>query len=332
MPDKGFYKIIADELATKKVDAAIWTQAIAIAEGDPDRTQAAYIRLRFLDLKKSAPRQTTTPAQAKPLAATAPIADGLTRMRAELTRRLRAQGKSSLYSTLSVSPDASDAIITSAIADIEARAMTGAETPSAEFRYAKETLGDPVLRERYDRKLLDGLLNEDQAPARQLPYEVVVANDYSWWQSRKMSVIIGVASITLLGYLALGFFKAKNGHEIQKEVVDVQREAVHSITETEQQRAQAAIEQQNRNQELMEQRQRDEWSYRVQMAEQQREIQQREQDRRDAMDRERVKAQQQQQDNMRAQREKQYWACMNQQLGMRDVSSYDASARCAMYH
>ncbi len=334
MQDKDIYKVIADELATKKADPALWTQAIAMAEGDADKTQAAYIRLRFADLRKAAAAPAAAAQDASRPPAIPNAADArLSRMRSELERRLRTQGKPSLYSTLSLHADASDAVVSSAIADVEARAEAGTGVTPAEFKYAKETLGDPALREQYDRNLLESLLGDEPSQVRPLAYEPA-GNDHSWWESRKTSVIIGVLSITLLGYLGLGFFKARGGHEIQKEALDVQRSLVttvqqqtQSAMELKSQAVQAEIDQRNRSLSLIEERQRQEADMRVRIAEQQIDQQRREQERRDEM----LKMQQQQAENVRIQREKQYWACMNQQLGLRDVSSYDASARCSMY-
>lgn len=57
-----------------------------------------------------------------------------------------------------------------------------------------------------------------------------------------------------------------------------------------------------------------------------------EQERRDQTNQQRMKLQQDQIENQRISREKQYYACLNQQLlSQRDVTSADASARCSMY-
>lgn len=342
MPDKVFYQIIADELAAKKMDAVLWTKAIAIADGDSDKTQAAYIRLRFLDLKHSALSQTASPlginsSRTKP----EPLDSGPSRMRSELTKKLHAQRKSSLYSILGLQPDASDAVVAAAIADFESRDQVGSSLSMAEFKYAKETLGNSVLREQYDRTLLNSMLNDGNGQVSSYTCETA-DNESSWWESSKTSAIIGVLFLALFGYLALGFFKARSGHEIQKEVigvqrdtvgiqrdvVDVQRDAVQSASDINKLKIQADIDMRQRSLGIAEEAQRRQMDNQAQFQERQRQ----EQERRNAMEQERQKLQQQQAENLKVQREKQYWACINQQLSLRNATNSDAYARCAMYH
>ena len=53
MTDEILYRTIGAELEGTK-DAAAWAQALAEANGDPARTEAAYVRLRLQALKKAA--------------------------------------------------------------------------------------------------------------------------------------------------------------------------------------------------------------------------------------------------------------------------------------
>ena len=254
MSDKVFYNVIADELKFKTMDVALWTQAIATAEGNPDKTEAAYIRLRFLDLKKS-------PSSALKLTAVdtknteieiKPIDSELLQLRAKLAKKLLSQGKHSLYSTLGLYPDASDAVVTSAIADFESRNQDG--VTSSEFKYAKNTLGNPGLRAQYDRKLLESVSNDVQSTTYH--YASDTKNAESWWESRKISVIITVLSVGLFGYLGLNYYKEHNNHELQKESIDTQRDIVSSTTDTDQMKVQADIDFKNQALRIADERQR----------------------------------------------------------------------------
>lgn len=330
MSDKAFYKVIADELKFKTMDVALWTQAIATAEGNPDKTEAAYIRLRFLDLKKS-------PSSALKLTAVdtknteieiKPINGELLQLRAKLAKKLLSQGKHSLYSTLGLYPDASDAVVTSAIADFESRNQDG--VTSSEFKYAKNTLGNPGLREQYDRKLLESVSNDLQSTTYH--YAADTKNAESWWESRKISVIITVLSVGLFGYLGLNYYKEHNNHELQKESIDTQRDIVSSTTDTDQMKAQADIDFRNQALRIADERQRREMDLSTNATERLLEQQRLEQERRDQANQQRMKLQQDQAENQRISREKQYYACLNQQLlSQRDVTNADASARCSMY-
>ncbi len=330
MSDKVFYKVIADELKFKTMDVALWTQAIATAEGNPDKTEAAYIRLRFLDLKKS-------PSSALKLTAVdtknteieiKPIDSELLQLRAKLAKKLLSQGKHSLYSTLGLYPDASDAVVTSAIADFESRNQDG--VTSSEFKYAKNTLGNPGLRAQYDRKLLESVSNDVQSTTYH--YASDTKNAESWWESRKISVIITVLSVGLFGYLGLNYYKEHNNHELQKESIDTQRDIVSSTTDTDQMKVQADIDFKNQALRIADERQRREMDLSTNATERLLEQQRLEQERRDQANQQRMKLQQDQAENQRISREKQYYACLNQQLlSQRDVTNADASARCSMY-
>jgi hypothetical protein len=344
MPDKKFYQIIADELKTKNVDSALWIQAKATAEGDADKTEAIYIRLRYLDLKKSLLLPINSLSLVndnKQVPEVKSQVSELTKLRSELAKKLLIQGKKSLYSTLKLHPDASDAVIAASIADLESSNLADSGISQAEFKYAKDTLSHADLREQYDRQLLISLYSIPKPYKSN--YVEEASHGFSWWESRKTSIIIGVLSITLFGYLWINYQREHHGSEIQKEAVDVVKDAVHSNANTEQIRTQADIELKTRALSLTEERQRQDLELRNRAADQILYQQRTMQEALIQSDLQRQQAEQQRQqaqkeqfekqaENNRIAREKQYYACMNQQLlSQRDVTNADASARCAMY-
>lgn len=330
MSDKEIYQVIADELKNNSIDPALWTQAKEAAGGDPDKTEAGYIRLRFLDIVKSkspAPRvisPTITPAAPKP----AIRDDELSRIRAELAKKLAAQQKHSLYSTLKLQPDASDTVIAAAIDDLETGSPAGNGVNLAEFNYAKNTLRDPDLRAQYDRQLLESISYQGARPYRSVAEP---AYEGSWWESRKTSVIIGVLSVVLLGYLGLGYLQNHNSTKLQKEAIESQKEATQTSADIEKMRTQADIKYKNDALRAQEDRQNQELALRARATDQILEQQRRSQENQRLAEEQRQKIQQEQVENQRINREKQYWACMNQQMSQRDANSFDASARCSMY-
>jgi hypothetical protein len=327
MSDKEIYQIIADELKTKNIDTALWIQAKETAEGDPDKTEAAYIRLRFLDLIKSS---RPLPQSISPVGSTNTATnDGLSRMRTELAKKLLNQGKHSLYSTLKLQPDASDAVIATAIGDLESTNLAGSGINPAEFKYAKDTLSNPDLREQYDRKLLESTSNITK-PQQSYAVEEMY-NGHSWWESSKTSVIIGVLSLVLVGYLGLNYLKERHGNELQKIAVESQKEAAHTISDTTQMRTQADIDLRAEALRLAAERQNQDMAFRARTADQILEQQRVMQENRIQADQQRQKAQQDQAENLRIMKEKQYWNCMNQQMSQRDGNSYTAGVRCAAY-
>jgi hypothetical protein len=337
MSDKEIYQIIADELKTKNLDTALWIQAKGTAGGDPDKTEAAYIRLRYSDLiKSSLPPQKSNPLviSTNTVSAVKSRLDEIVLMRAELAKKLLSQGKHSLYSILKIHPDASDAVVATAIGDLESGNLVEPGNTPAEYKYAKDTLGNPNLREQYDRQLLASLSNNISKPYRTYAAEEM-DYQYSWWESRKTSIIIGVLSLTILGYLGLNFLKERHGSEIQKQAVDSQTEAVHTISDATQMKTQADIDLRAEALRLAAEKQNQDMELRARAADQAYEQQRMMQESRMQAEQQRQKAQQDQAENLRVMREKQYWACMNQQLtvqlSQRNGSNYDASARCAMY-
>lgn len=337
MSDKEFYQIIADELKSRTMDSALWTQAIATAEGNPDKTEASYIRLRFLDLKKTAlPSLQLTSLERSTTNYEAKAPDGqLLQLRAQLARKILSQNRPSLYSILGLQPDASDAIVASVIADFEA---SGHENlGSAEFKYAKNTLGNSNLREQYDRKLFEST-SSDYKSTSQAYAGQGFSDDDSWLSSNK-SFIVSITVIVLLGYFSLTYYKERNNRESQKESIGVQRDAVISTTDTnqaivqtEQMKAQADIEFRNQALRIVDERQRQELEYRANTTDRVFEQRRQEQERREIAEQQRIKLQQDQVEAQKISMEKQYYACLNQQLlSSREMTQADAYARCAMY-
>ena len=328
--DKELYQVIADELKSKTMDAALWTQATAAGEGAADKTEVAYIRLRFQDLKRSALQQTSAvPRNNTPL-----MMQGnteLAQLRTALAKRLQMQGRTSLYSTLALQPEASDEIVATAITDFETRHQGGHTALSAEFKYARDTLGDPALREQYDRKLFSSLANDMHTASRSYSADSVNGG-YSAMESSRMPHIIGILFIGVVGYLGLDYYKEKNKNDIQQKAVETVREISQSTVDTNQLRTQADIDLRNQAMHLEEERQRQELELRSNATNRLLEQQRLDQERRVQADQQRLAAQQAQAESMRASREKQYYACMNQQLlSQRDATSADAYARCAAY-
>lgn len=329
--DKEIYRLIADEMTAQKMDAALWIQATALAEGDPGKREAAYIRLRFDDLKKSLPSPSL--GNEKSAEASSSPDDGMLRMRSELNNKIRMHGKPSLYSTLALQPDANDMAVAEAIAELEAGGLNGSAASTAEFKYAKTILGNPEMRKQYDRKLMKEILSYENGAVRTYAHEAK-GDDAAWWSARNTSAVIGILFVALLGYWVLDYFRVANGHEIQKsevavqnDAVEVQRAAVQSAVEIEQQRIRAENETRQRSMAMSEESQRRAMDYQLQSQERMR----MEQENRNALTREREKQQQQQTENFKAQREKQFWSCINQQLDYRDMTTSEAYARCGMY-
>lgn len=318
--DKELYNIIADEMSTKTMDPALWTQALAIAEGNPNKAQAAYIKLRFVELRRAAASQPAAQA-----AAASPKDSELAQLRTELARRLLAEGKSSFYQTLGVPPEASDASIASAIELLG----TQERGLAPEFRYAKETLGNPQARENYDRTMLSNLrLGRTVTYSSASNYDRG-SFDSSWWNTTKTSVIIGILAIAVVGYLGLGFFKEKGGQRIQEQTLGVQREAIQSTTNLEQVNSTRILDA------AQDARERE-----AQMRDRQLDNQRLEQERRYDLEQQRMELQRQQMasqqqqrqeqaERSREQREKQYWACVNSQISVYQPSGSSAMARCA---
>jgi hypothetical protein len=333
--DKELYTIIADEISTKTMDQALWTQALAIAEGNPNKAQAAYIKLRFVELRRSvAPREPDANIGKIMMPAAIRKDSELAQLRTDLARRLRAQGKSSFYEILGVSSDASDASIASAIQAMEVQLQEHGLTP--EFRYAKETLGNPQARENYDRMMLDTLRQDTRVLNSSSASYSRESGEGSWWNTTKTSVLVGVAAIAVVGYLGLGFFKEKGGQTIQERAIDMQRDALKSSTDIIKSTTDGNQANTARVIDAAQEAREREMDIREQQVESMRESQ----ERRDELQREQFELQKQQMANqqqqrqeqtekIQQQREKQFWACVNQQINVYQPSGTTAMSRCA---
>lgn len=329
MSDKALYQIIADELKNKTMDAALWTQAYATAEGNADKTEAGYIRLRFLDLKKNAPQGSPQTVVARAEPSIRQVDGELIQLRSKLARKLYSQGKHSLYTTLGLNADASEAVVAAAIADLEVNGVSATGISPAEFKYAKDTLGNAAAREQYDRQLMDSLSDRHMTAQH---YTAVMDGGHSWWESGRIAFVIGVLSVALFGYLGLNYFKARNDHEVLKQTVETEREVAVSASDSNQARVQADIDFRNRALRAEEELLRQEQQYRASTTDRVLEQQRLEQERRAQADQQRLALQQEQAEKLRVSREKQYYACLNQYLlSQRNVTNADAYARCAMY-
>lgn len=154
------YKVIAGELQDGKQDISTWTQAFADADGDDAKTKARYIRLRLAQLKGGVAAHSLVTVPAPILPAHAAQSNGLSAysdpgsVRDALALQLAESGRRSLYSQLNLHASSSDADIQRGISAVKEKESLGAAL-SAEEQYAIQTLGDPVSREHYDRRLLD---------------------------------------------------------------------------------------------------------------------------------------------------------------------------------
>jgi len=328
MSDDDLYTIIANELKLNRTNTAIWTRAFAESAGDPEKTKAIYIRYRFLSLKSK--NQPTRPASAAGSAFVPQNSSSeLGILRGQLAEALRNSNSSSFYSTLGLTPEVNETDLRPAISNYESQVASGAASTSPEFRYAKETLSDPKTREAYDRRLLVKLSQGATGTVVQSsPVGSEIESDsvfISWWNSRKTSVIVGVASLVAVGYLSLNFQKQRSEEEFRKKQVEVQQAASNASALNESQR----INNQRVAIEVIGSARQNETDYRA-IAESQRITMQRERESRElAMREERAKAEQKREEDRKAEKHRRYWECMNKALDT--MKTGNADARCAAY-
>ena len=362
MSDEKFYGVIADELEHKQTDRILWTRALGESGGDLDKTTALYIRLRLSDLKKTAiggsslALEPITAAASTQLDEPAP-SSALLRMRSELSQALRANGKSSFYTLLQVTPEATDADVAAAIARYEAKVESGLVTATPEFKYAKESLGNTRSREAYDRRLFSNATADagpSSRPARRGNTEPVVTDSDSlllhMWESRKATVIVGAISLCIVGYMVLGFYKEREASAARKRAIEAQVLQTQKNAENDAMRAETektlangvvthtatvidrSTQMGNRALEIQmdaESRRRQELEYRANVTAKNMEMQREAQDRQLAMQEQRTRDAKRQMDDHRAEREKRYWTCMNAALDRNSETT--ANARCAGY-
>ncbi|AGX87983.1 hypothetical protein [Candidatus Symbiobacter mobilis] len=350
MTDESLYQRIADELEQNKTDRVTWTRALGESGGDIEKTKALYIRLRLAELKKIAA------AQAEPMrmAVEPPSVEdhGLQLLRTELAKTLAINQASSFYSVLRLPASASDAAIAHAIAAMEAQIASGALASTPEFKYASETLGNPRLRESYDRKMLERFRSGSttESRPRRRSVEVEPDNDsvvLSLWATHKTGMIVASVCIAIVGYMLLGFFKEQKTSEVQKQAIDATMLQTNRTADNDATRAQTerilvegALENQataidhtaqihNRSLDVAERRQRQEMEYRTEMNARNMEMRRQEQERYAAVQAQRAQEQQRMMEERKAANEKRYWTCMNSHLDR--MTSAEASARCSSY-
>ncbi|MES2582676.1 MAG: hypothetical protein V4627_08175 [Pseudomonadota bacterium] len=372
MADENFYSAIADELEHKKTDRALWTRALAEAGGDVDKTTALYIRLRLTQLKRAAAAASPLALELEPAPAPHNNSSGdfssgdapapssaLLRLRSDLTKVLLESGKSSFYTVLQLSPEATDAEVAAAIARYEARVASGNAAATSEFRYAKESLGDVRSREIYDRRLFanatPGGASSSASSPRQASRDLEVSSDggsvlMQLWESRKATVIVGAVCLCVVGYMVLGFYKEREASAARKKAIDAQilqtqknaendairAEAERALSEGRVNNTATVIDRATQIGNRAMDRQLDA-EHRMRMESEQRaianaqrlEMQRQAQDRQLAMQEQRTREAKRQMDDHRAEREKRYWACMNTALDRNSETT--ANARCAGY-
>ncbi|QTN29969.1 hypothetical protein HZ993_09260 [Rhodoferax sp. AJA081-3] len=365
MADEKFYSAIADELEHKKTDRALWTRALAEAGGDVDKTTALYIRLRLAQLKRADVGAGTLALEPVPGDETSnnnrgghntqPPSSALIRLRSDLSKMLRESGKSSFYTVLDLTPEATDAEVADAIASYEARVASGDAFATPEFKYARESLGNSRSREAYDRRIFSSAATAG-GPTSRYPsrgHELSSVGEpvlVQLWESRKASVIVGAVCLCIVGYMLLGFYKEREASamrkkEIEAQILQTQKNAENDAIRAEAEKALAAgmvnntanvidrtSQMGNRaldRQLEAENRQRIESEQRAINNAQRLEMQREAQDRQLAMQEQRTREAKRQMDDRRAEREKRYWACMNTALDRNSEST--ANARCAAY-
>lgn len=352
--DDIYYRTIGAELENGPRDPGAWAQALAEANGDPDRTKAAYIRLRLQALKKAA---VFAAAQRLEQGATGGD-DRIGRIRSALAMELPAARIGNFYDALGVEPDATDEEVARAIRDREAEIERGTAVRSPVFNYAKEALGKPQARAVYDEKLYEQLRRSAEAPARSISDDAFGRPEgvfLPWWETRKVTAIIGIAAVAVVGYLLLAFMQERGGREVQKASIEVRKtsleaqgEALRAAAENERARVEnerranesqiavvdKAIERsaelQNRALSIQAQeqeRRQQELEYRANAGAQILELQRERQQHQIAMERQRRVELEEQEERLRAERQRRYWACMNAALDR--VDSARANAQCA---
>ena len=226
MSDEKYFAVIADEIEYNRCDRVLWTRALGESGGDADKTKAAYIRLRLAELRKTAAVSPSGSDSAIPSAgAASPQDNRLVLLRADLADALQAKKKTSFYSVIKATPEATDTELTDAIAAYQARIDSGATVATPEFKYAKETLGNPRSRETYDRRLFAQINSDasDNIRSRRSQRDHQPHSDnaiLAMWDSRKSSVIVGAIALAVVGYMLLGFYKEREASANRKKALD----------------------------------------------------------------------------------------------------------------
>lgn len=247
MTNVDLFQVIAKELSAGKVDQALWTQATALADGEPNKTKAQYIKLRHAALEARLAAGPTTAAPTgrasasslslDPLPGASPQAGGgatssaddrLQVLRAELRQLLALQGKHSLYGTIGCHPDTSMAALRAACASLLEKQRRERGNVSPEVLYAAETLCDEATREAYDNKLL-GQLKAPTVPVGTRPApasEPVYDDNASPGRMRQISMVLAGVGLLAFGILASVTWLSRGEQQIADRVVDTAQQAV----------------------------------------------------------------------------------------------------------
>jgi len=350
MSDESLYGTIAAELDAGVKDSALWAQALVQADGDADKTKAAYIRLRLQALKKAA----VAAAALRFDGAEKSGSDDLSEIRRRLAGGLLAGKMGNFYHALGIEADATDDAVRRAITERETEIAGGQSDASASLlAYAKDTLGNPQAREAYDRKLygqLQPAVTASPTGLRSSDYVQAEGIFLPWWASKKTSVLIAVVALVAVGYMLLDFKRESGGREVERATIEAQREAARAAAESERERVanerlaidgqihvidkaiDRSAELQNRALAIEErdaERRRQELEYRANAGSQLLELERERQRHQMEMEQERMRAQERRAEQSKADRQRLYWACMNEKLDRMDSSA--ASARCASY-
>lgn len=230
MNDDDIYARIADELARSDMDRALWTQAIAAADGDEAKTKAAYIKLRHKALiaqfnPKSSPGQAEEAGAQPSVFAADP----------KLIDMLVATGKRTLYSALKLSPGASQEEVKAACQRLLDQIRSGGTVPdAATVTYAIETLSDIDRRRIYDLSLLRGLqpprprLAEPQPQAARS--DIIPSAFLSWWGTRRTLAVLLACGLLIAGGMILSYLNHSASRDIERarattEQIEVTRSA-----------------------------------------------------------------------------------------------------------
>lgn len=240
MVDEQIYAQIADELARSDMDKALWTQAIALADGDDGKTKAAYIKLRHKALVSAA-----RASEEKRAEANAGAAARLNAFAADpkLIDMLAASGKKTLYSALKLSPGASQSEV-DAVCTQQTEQLRSGQTvaDAATITYAVDTLSNVDRRRAYDLSLLRGL-----QPSRPVPPEPVVPNYrpdigasafLEWWGTGRLLAVLVVFGLIIVGALFLTYRNQAAKRDVDRTRAQIEQAKAASSAQTEAERVQ----------------------------------------------------------------------------------------------
>lgn len=231
---------VSKEIETGEYEPVLWAAACADSNGDADRSKALYIRSRYSDLlEKSRSKAQSGDSASASSKTTHTSARPIDVLRQSLRAQLFKTGKDSFYRSLGVEADCSDADLAMALLQIKAKESNGEVLPP-EIRYAMDELDNPERREAYDRRLLS-ILNtpSDFVATRSVAMQRGSSESVfmEWWGTKKISILIGIGALFLVGSTTLSFYKASSKKEIEKGLVANQQKAVQVLGENDAYRA-----------------------------------------------------------------------------------------------